>query len=86
MKTTTDRYNQIKHREVNVDGIRMNVFVLPQKAADKATFNLNIFQPIDDDLSVLDDKDTEFFNQAMEEAMSGYDLAKHEVCKVMSPF
>jgi len=86
MKTTTDRYNQIKHREVNVDGVRMNVFVLPQKAADKATFNLNIFQPIDDDLSVLDDKNTEFFNQAMKEAMLGYDSAKHEVGVLMPEF
>ena len=80
LKTESERFNGIKHREVTTDGIQMDVFSLPQKSKrSNVKFNLNIFKPVNDDLSVLADKDSMFFVDAFNDALQGYNPNEHSV-------
>ena len=63
----------------------MDVFSLPQKSKRaNVKFNLNIFKPVNDDLSVLADKDSMFFVDAFNDALQGYNPNEHSVSKKMT--
>ena len=60
----------------------MDIFSLPQKSKNaKVKFNLNIFKPVNDDLSVLADKDSMFFVDAFNDALRGYNPKEHSVSR-----
>merc|ERR1712131_135010 len=82
IQTESERFNGIKHREVTTDGIQMDVFSLPQKSKrSNVKFNLNIFKPVNDDLSVLADKNSMFFVDAFNDALQGYNPNEHSISK-----